>query len=59
MDRQPSIRQIGAFMDIRLGLTFDDVLLVPAESEVLPSEANTSEGTREPSQGSESEGGSE
>jgi IMP dehydrogenase len=28
-------------MDIRLGLTFDDVLLVPAESEVLPSEANT------------------
>jgi IMP dehydrogenase len=29
-------------MDIRLGLTFDDVLLVPAESEVLPSEADTS-----------------
>jgi len=28
-------------MNIRLGLTFDDVLLVPAESEVLPSEANT------------------
>ncbi|MEO5494910.1 MAG: IMP dehydrogenase [Sphingomonas sp.] len=28
-------------MDIRLGLTFDDVLLVPAESEVLPSEAQT------------------
>jgi IMP dehydrogenase len=28
-------------MEIRLGLTFDDVLLVPAESEVLPSEANT------------------
>lgn len=28
-------------MDIRLGLTFDDVLLVPAESEVLPSEADT------------------
>jgi len=29
-------------MDIRLGLTFDDVLLVPAESEVLPSQADTS-----------------
>ena len=28
-------------MDIRLGLTFDDVLLVPAESDVLPSEART------------------
>ena len=28
-------------MEIRLGLTFDDVLLVPAESGVLPSEANT------------------
>ena len=29
-------------MDIRLGLTFDDVLLVPGESEVMPSQANTS-----------------
>jgi IMP dehydrogenase len=29
-------------MDIRLGLTFDDVLLQPAESSVLPSQANTS-----------------
>ena len=28
-------------MDIRLGLTFDDVLLVPAESSVLPTEADT------------------
>lgn len=28
-------------MDIELGLTFDDVLLKPAESEVLPSQANT------------------
>ncbi|WBH16545.1 IMP dehydrogenase [Sphingomonas radiodurans] len=28
-------------MDIRLGLTFDDVLLVPGASEVLPSEADT------------------
>ena len=35
-------------MDIRLGLTFDDVLLVPAESEVLPSQADTrSQVTRE------------
>lgn len=29
-------------MDIRLGLTFDDVLLLPGASEVLPSQANTS-----------------
>jgi IMP dehydrogenase len=29
-------------MDIRLGLTFDDVLLQPCESDVLPSQANTS-----------------
>jgi IMP dehydrogenase len=29
-------------MKIRIGLTFDDVLLVPAESAVLPSEADTS-----------------
>jgi len=29
-------------MDIRLGLTFDDVLLLPAESSMVPSEANTS-----------------
>jgi IMP dehydrogenase len=29
-------------MDIRLGLTFDDVLLTPAESNVLPSQADTS-----------------
>jgi len=28
-------------MNIRLGLTFDDVLLVPAESDVLPSDADT------------------
>jgi IMP dehydrogenase len=28
-------------MDIRLGLTFDDVLLQPGESSVLPSQANT------------------
>ena len=30
-----------AHMDIPLGLTFDDVLLRPAESDVLPSSANT------------------
>jgi IMP dehydrogenase len=30
------------FMDIRLGLTFDDVLLQPAASDLLPSEADTS-----------------
>jgi IMP dehydrogenase len=29
-------------MDIRLGLTFDDVLLQPGESDVVPSMANTS-----------------
>jgi IMP dehydrogenase len=29
-------------MDIRLGLTFDDMLLQPGESSVLPSQANTS-----------------
>jgi IMP dehydrogenase len=29
-------------MDIRLGLTFDDVLLQPGESDVLPSQANVS-----------------
>ena len=28
-------------MDIPLGLTFDDVLLRPAQSDVLPSMANT------------------
>jgi len=28
-------------MDIRLGLTFDDVLLYPAESDVVPSQTNT------------------
>lgn len=31
-----------AHLDIPLGLTFDDVLLQPAESNVLPSQANTS-----------------
>jgi IMP dehydrogenase len=32
----------GSNMEIRLGLTFDDVLLQPAESGVLPSQADTS-----------------
>ncbi len=32
----------GKKMDIQLGLTFDDVLLQPAESDVLPSQADTS-----------------
>ena len=27
--------------EVRLGLTFDDVILIPAKSEVLPSETNT------------------
>ncbi|HXV73262.1 MAG TPA: IMP dehydrogenase, partial [Sphingomonadales bacterium] len=27
-------------MDLKIGLTFDDVLLVPAASEVLPAEVN-------------------
>ena len=31
-----------AHLDIPLGLTFDDVLLVPAESDILPAMANTS-----------------
>lgn len=48
MDRHDSPRgeltliQKVAFMDIPLGLTFDDVLLRPAESNVLPSMADTS-----------------
>src|SRR5687767_5167112 len=37
-------RQLAAPMDIREALTFDDVLLRPAESAVLPAEADT--GTR-------------
>jgi IMP dehydrogenase len=30
-----------AHMDIRLGLTFDDVLLLPAESDIVPTQADT------------------
>src|SRR3954463_11305479 len=33
--------QLTATADIPLGLTFDDVLLQPLESSVLPSQANT------------------
>jgi IMP dehydrogenase len=36
------VRLKTRIMDIPLGLTFDDVLLRPAESVVLPSQANTS-----------------
>ena len=41
MGRQLPTQDIGAHMDIPLGLTFDDVLLYPGESEVLPSMADT------------------
>ena len=41
MGRQPAIPGPWRLMDIPLGLTFDDVLLYPAESEVLPSMADT------------------
>lgn len=34
--------QVGSGKFIGLGLTFDDVLLVPAQSDVLPASANTS-----------------
>ncbi len=40
MARHPPL-VCGASMDIRLGLTFDDVLLYPAASAVLPSGADT------------------
>jgi IMP dehydrogenase len=38
---ESSQRQAVALMDIPLGLTFDDVLLRPAESDFLPSSADT------------------
>jgi IMP dehydrogenase len=41
MARQPPTQDLGTHMEIPLGLTFDDVLLLPAESEVLPSQADT------------------
>lgn len=41
MGRQLPTQDIGKRMDIPLGLTFDDVLLYPGESEVLPSMADT------------------
>ncbi len=42
MGRHESSDAKVAPMDIPLGLTFDDVLLRPAESDILPSMANTS-----------------
>jgi IMP dehydrogenase len=42
MGRHESILERRSLaMDIRLGLTFDDVLLLPGASEILPSDANT------------------
>lgn len=41
MGRQLSTQDLAHPMDIPLGLTFDDVLLIPGESEVLPSMADT------------------
>ncbi len=38
----PSLTRKWLPMDIRLGLTFDDVLLQPAESDVMPSQTDTS-----------------
>ena len=35
------MEMVQVAMDIRLGLTFDDVLLLPGASEILPSQANT------------------
>ena len=43
-DRLSPERTVGAERALPLGLTFDDVLLLPAESDVLPSEVNP--GTR-------------
>ncbi len=42
MARHDSNQDCALAMDIPLGLTFDDVLLQPAESDVLPSQADTS-----------------
>ena len=42
MARHDSNQDLALAMDIPLGLTFDDVLLQPAESDVLPSQADTS-----------------
>ncbi len=36
-----SLKESGTRMDIPLGLTFDDVLLRPAASEIVPSQADT------------------
>ncbi len=43
MGRHESIwESVKVAMDIRLGLTFDDVLLQPGASEIMPSQADTS-----------------
>jgi IMP dehydrogenase len=42
MEARLAAAGVAHIMDIRLGLTFDDVLLVPAASAVLPSMADTS-----------------
>jgi IMP dehydrogenase len=41
MARHLSLPRGNGTLDIRLGLTFDDVLLVPGESDILPSTADT------------------
>ncbi len=41
MGRHESKMEMKVAMEIRLGLTFDDVLLQPGASDVLPSQANT------------------
>src|SRR4029453_19022384 len=42
-NRQPRPEKAGHHMDsLPLALTFDDVLLLPAESDVIPSEVDTS-----------------
>jgi IMP dehydrogenase len=41
MGRHDSTEEPAVALDIPLGLTFDDVLLQPGESEVLPSQADT------------------
>jgi IMP dehydrogenase len=41
MARHLSLPRGNGTLNIRLGLTFDDVLLVPGESDILPSTADT------------------
>ena len=42
LDRPNQQSKVASRMDIPLGLTFDDVLLRPAASEIVPSQADTS-----------------